>query len=98
MATSPLDDDFARQMELLKDVDPSEVNIPEAKMQDPPQSQEMSELERLANKAVERTGTNMLTPEAAPEVFANAAGSGVERLIQLVEDLPRKIAQELKNG
>ena len=101
MAQSPTpDDEIVRQMELLKDVDPDEVGIPEGKMQDQ-QAKSSVDFDKIAMERAAESGSSFLTAEQMPEMFASASsqsGSGrMDELIDLVRNLPRAIASELRN-
>lgn len=87
MARSPIDDEeVVRQMELLKDVDPDEVEIPQ------------QGLAEQAQNAADEAGTNMLSPQQAPGLFASASQGSLFEVVRLLEDLPARIAEELKRG
>jgi hypothetical protein len=87
VAQSPTpNDEIVRQMELLKDVDPDEVGIPEAK------------LAEQAQAAADREGTSILSPEQAPELFSASNKGSLFEVVRLLEDLPMRIAEELKRG
>ena len=80
------DEEVIRQMDLLKDVDPNEVEIPEGK------------LPEAAQAAADRVGTNILSPEQAPELFRAANSGSLSEVVRLLEELPVRIAEELKRG
>ena len=60
---------------------------------------EMPSLESLAKEARERVGSDVLTQAQAPELFQNApqgrSDGDLNRVIELLESLPRRIAEEL---
>ena len=101
MAQSPTpDDEIVRQMELLKDVDPDEVGIPEGKMQDQ-QAKPSVDFDKIAMERAAESGSSFLSPEQMPEMFASisspSGSGGMDELIELVRNLPRAIASELRN-
>jgi hypothetical protein len=99
VAQSPTpDDEIVRQMELLKDVDPDEVAIPEGKPNNVEQVIDGPDMAQQAQQAVARTGTNMLSPTDAPELFRAASAVGIADVVRLLEELPVRIAEELKRG
>lgn len=77
------DPDVRAQMEALKDV---EADVPS--------------LEKQAQAAAERTGSNVLTQENAPELFKASSGQPQDQtmtdLLRAIEELPRRIAEELR--
>ena len=98
---NPQDDEIVRQMKMLEDVDTDEVEIPQA----PPAAAAQAasqppSLDQMAQSAAERTGSDFISPEDAPEVFSalDSGGGGLQELIQLVRDLPRQIADELRSS
>ena len=99
MAQSPTpDDEIVRQMKLLEDVDPDEVSIPESKPNNVEQVIDGPDIAQQAQDAVARTGTNMLSPTDAPELFSTAGAVGIADVVRLLEELPVRIAEELKRG
>lgn len=99
MAQSPIDDDeIVRQMKLLEDVDPDEVGIPESKPNNVEQEIDGPDMAQQARDAVARTGTNMLSPTDAPELFSAAGAVGMSDVVRLLEELPMRIAEELRRG
>ena len=100
MATSPPDDDFVRQMELLKDFDPNEVSIPEGKPQNQPETPPV-DIDKIAMERSAESGSSFLTPEQIPEAFARvplqSGSNGMDELIELVRKLPGAIVSELRN-
>ncbi len=99
MAQLPIDDDeIVRQMKLLEDVDPDEVDIPESKPNNVQQESDGPDMAQQAQEAVARTGTNMLSPTDAPELFTAASAVGMADVVRLLEELPVRIAEELKRG
>tara|TARA_E500000318_G_scaffold50955_1_gene47677 strand:+ start:766 stop:1686 length:921 start_codon:yes stop_codon:yes gene_type:complete len=71
---------------------------PQPQQQQPPPPERIA---RMAEEAVERTGESIFTPEQAPELFkaVPAAGGqdGSQKIIELLETLPRRISEELKS-
>jgi hypothetical protein len=100
MATSPPDDDFVRQMELLENVDPNEVGIPEGKPQNQPETPPV-DIDKIAMERSAESGSSFLTPEQIPEAFARVSlqsgSGGMDELIELVRKLPGAIVSELRN-
>ena len=70
---------------------------PQPQQQQPPPEK----IARMAEEAVERTGESIFTPEQAPELFRavpSAGGQdGPQKIIELLESLPRRISEELKS-
>ena len=100
MATSPPDDDFVRQMELLENVDPNEVGIPEGKPQNQSETPPV-DIDKIAMQRSAESGSSFLTPEQIPEAFARVSSQsgsdGMDELIDLVRKLPGAIVSELRN-
>jgi hypothetical protein len=85
-----------------------DTRLPRTGFQRPPQPQQQQQqppppekIARMAEEAVERTGESIFTPEQAPELFraVPAAGGqdGSQKIIELLESLPRRISEELKS-
>lgn len=85
-----------------------DTRLPRTGFQRPPQPQPQQQqpplpekIARMAEEAVERTGESIFTPEQAPELFraVPAAGGqdGSQKIIELLETLPRRISEELKS-
>jgi|TARA_A100000171_G_C2133017_1_gene147990 hypothetical protein len=91
MTQNPLsDEEVVRQMKLLDGVDETKVSIP---VPDP---------EVVAAQRAKELGRDFLSPDDAPELFGGGVGGGqsstqLSELIDLVRDLPSKIATELRN-
>jgi hypothetical protein len=85
-------------MELLKDVDPDEVSIPESKPDDAQQVIDAPDIAQQAQQAVAKTGTNILSPTDAPELFKASSNASLVDVVRLLEDLPIRIAEELRRG
>ncbi len=94
------DDEVVRQMELLKDVDPNEVSIPEGKPQNQPETPPV-DIDKIAMQRSAESGSSFLTPEQIPEAFARVSSQsgsdGMDELIDLVRKLPGAIVSELRN-
>lgn len=77
---------------------PTPQPTPQQQQQQPPPPETIA---RMAEEAVERTGESIFTPEQAPELFraVPAAGGqdGSQKIIELLETLPRRISEELKS-
>ena len=101
MAQLPIpDDEVVRQMELLKDVDPNEVSIPEGKPQSQPETPPVN-IDKIAMERAAESGSSFLTPEQIPEIFAKVSSQsgsdGMDELIELIRKLPSAIVSELRN-
>ena len=57
-------------------------------------------LEKQAQAAAERTGSNVLTQKDAPELFQTAASQSSDQamreILEILRELPRRIAEELR--
>lgn len=96
--SADLGNDVLRQMEMLQNLDTDDVEVPDIQSEQPPL--QTPSLTESAQQASEREQTNILSPENAPEVFASLSGGGdsLQTLIELVRNLPREIAQELRQS
>ena len=97
---NPQDDEIVRQMKMLEDVDTDSVEIPQAPSAAAQSAPQPPSLDQMAQAAAERTDSDFISPEDAPDVFSalDSGGGGVQELIQLVRDLPRQIADELRRS